>query len=186
MLNSWSFCFHKPHVCAALRCMCFHKTLTLANRGTEVFLKHQKHSSTLAVELCWRDELSGRTHVSLQYFYLGPNYPHGSLLAVFIPIFLGHDLPCVAMELLFEEWEINMAETVRIKCAQSMLNISMMQETVRVGDAADCGTVLWSVLAHIQNWTVWNWYDSWTHIFWIFHCFITISSSHYLKHCYEL
>ena len=113
MLNSWSFCFHKPHVCAALRCMCFHKTLTLANRGTEVFLKHQKHSSTLAVELCWRDELSGRTHVSLQYFYLGPNYPHGSLLAVFIPIFLGHDLPCVAMELLFEEWEINMAETVR-------------------------------------------------------------------------
>jgi len=88
-------------------------SIKLWHSPTEVFLKHLKHSSTLAVELCWRDELSGRTHVLLQYLYLGPNYPHGSLLAVFIPFFLGHDLPCVAMELLFGEREFDMAETVR-------------------------------------------------------------------------
>ena len=74
----------------------------------------------------------------------------------------------------------------KINCGQSVLNISMMQETVRVGDTAECGTVLWSMLAHTQKWTLQNWYESWTHILNNCHCLIIISSLHFLKHCYEL
>ena len=75
--------------------------------------------------------------MAYHYVYVWDPIIHMTVCRCVFPAFPGHDLPCVAMELICEEWELIMAETVH-----NQLNITMMQETVRVGDAADCGTVL--------------------------------------------
>jgi len=80
-------------------------SLKLWHLSTEVIMKHPRPT---AVPQQWsyveEMNLSGRTHVYHNIYVLDPII-HMAVFGCVYPVFLEHDLPCVAMELIFEEWE---------------------------------------------------------------------------------
>ena len=136
------------------------------------------------MELWCREDFTGRMRTWSALFILALHLSGELFVNMYQSwVFLETDLPCVAMEFLCEDWELIIpVKLLWIKCGQSVLNISMMQETVRVGDTADCGIALYSLIAHI----LWNWtIDFIIRILLLISrlCFINISWPFSLKHC---
>ena len=169
MLPSW-VCFPDTMTLQQRKCVCWYSTVELS---LGVMLKR-----CLFWMAGWRPMLS---------LCFGPHLSIWLFVSSADPVFLGQDLRVLRWNCFRGKWDWycpsdfqNHMWIIRAEYfnRSKKLYVLAMQWTVELFYEACLLTYKLNNL---------NWFDTWTHIFWIFvFVFITISRSHYLKHCHEL